>query len=415
MIQILLIVVLIAVCKAQYGEVAPPAPIPPSNYASNDLEEVSFTNKPSYSESDNENDSKQIIRPEGQSSPPQLLHLTENITYGLPIGSETTSIAVTQSTTAQQKSGQTYISTTINSFPQTYKFPSLKQRTIISSSKFQSLSSRLSTTRTTLQTTRQSVTTQRPRIIFTSRRPALIVTKQSRTSRVPQITNRITRNQTSRTSRTTHLPSLFTESRRPQSRLIPSSGERLDCKLPFDTLFVVDSTSSVRQFFEDHRNYIIEIINLIFPEFDNEARIGLIEYSSPLRRQVKLPFIAHKNRTDVVEAIRKLPFFAGITATGAALKLALELLQDRRFNALTNVIVLTDGFSYDLVAEPSSILHRLPNVRTFTVTVTDSWREYELETIAGEQSRVFKGKNSARNLAKALISCDNGLSSHRSP
>lgn len=39
-----------------------------------------------------------------------------------------------------------------------------------------------------------------------------------------------------------------------------------------------------------------------------------------------------------------LPFFAGITATGAALKLALELLQDRRPNALTNVIVLTDGF-----------------------------------------------------------------------
>lgn len=31
---------------------------------------------------------------------------------------------------------------------------------------------------------------------------------------------------------------------------------------------------------------------------------SVIEYSSPLRRRVKLPFVAHKNRTEIVEIVR---------------------------------------------------------------------------------------------------------------
>ncbi|CAG9539275.1 unnamed protein product [Cercopithifilaria johnstoni] len=400
MIQILLIIGLITVCNAQYGEVEPPAPMPPSNYPSNDLEEISYSNKPSSSsENSYENGNKQVTQLESQSSPPiQLPHFVENVTCGSPVESQTTSVTVTQSTVHQ-----------ISRQPSS-KVSQFKQRTTtVLSSKPQSskLPTRSSTPRTTRQTTSRSVTTQHPRITFISKRPELVVTQQPKTSRTVQITSRITRNQTSKTSRTTRLPSSSTVSRRPQNRPIQSS----DCIS--DTLFVVDSTSSVRQFFEEHRNYIAEIINLILPEFDNEARIGLIEYSSPLRRQIKLPFIVHKNRTEIVETVKKLPFFAGITATGAALELALQLLQNRRTNMLTNVVVLTDGFSYDLVDEPSLMLHRLQNVRTFTVTVTDSWREYELNTIAGEQSRVFKGRNSVRELAKALTTCDNGLSNRR--
>ncbi|VDN34929.1 unnamed protein product, partial [Gongylonema pulchrum] len=63
---------------------------------------------------------------------------------------------------------------------------------------------------------------------------------------------------------------------------------------------------------------------------------------------------------------------------------------------------------YDLVDGPASILHQIPNVRTYTATVTDTWREYELEIIAGDPSRIFKGKDSVRDLVTALTSCDNG-------
>ncbi|VDM24453.1 unnamed protein product [Toxocara canis] len=106
--------------------------------------------------------------------------------------------------------------------------------------------------------------------------------------------------------------------------------------------------------------------------------------------------------------MKELPYFSGITATGAALNLSLEALRTRRPNVPTNVVVITDGFSYDIVDGPAEELHRLPNVRTFTVTVTDAWREYELQTIAGNPHRVFKGMGSVRDLVTALTSCSNG-------
>ncbi|OZC10527.1 von Willebrand factor type A domain protein [Onchocerca flexuosa] len=127
----------------------------------------------------------------------------------------------------------------------------------------------------------------------------------------------------------------------------------------------------------------IYAINLLCcPKFDTnkeKKQWSIIEYSSPLRRRVKLPFTAHKNRRKIIEAIQKLPFFAGVTATGAALQLALEVLHSRRSNVLTNVVVLTDGFSYDYVEQPSMMLHRLPNVQTFTATVTETWRQLYLK------------------------------------
>ncbi|VDM94572.1 unnamed protein product, partial [Onchocerca ochengi] len=210
MIQLLLAVVLITVCKAQYGEVAAPAPAPPLNYAPNVPEEIPYTSETSYPENEYGNVAKPVAQPETQLSPTQQ-HLNN------------------------------------------------------------------------------SRSTRRP---------------------VDQTT---------------------------QSRF-------RGCASAPDMLFVIDSTSSVRQFFEDHRAYIITIVKLILPEFDNETMIGVIEYSSPLRRQVKLPFTAHKNRAEIIKVIENIPFFAGITATGAALELALQVLQSRRSGTLTNVIVLTDGF-----------------------------------------------------------------------
>ncbi|EFO20660.1 hypothetical protein LOAG_07828 [Loa loa] len=370
MIQLLLAVVLITVCKAQYGEVAPPSLAQPINYASNIPEEIPYTSEPSYSGNEYENVTKEIVQSESNPPSTQLLHPAENITCGSPIDDYASSSSIptiTQSTVNQinQTSRQPLISSSTKSSPRISKVSSFRPRTTTSSLKPQSLSTR-SSTRPTRHTTR--ITTKHSRITSTSKKPT-------------QTISRITQSRTSETSRSTRLSSTIPtqpgSTRKPESRPITLPSRRSDCSAS-DTLFVVDSTSSVKRFFEDHREYIIETINLILPEIDNETRIG------------------------------KLPFFAGITATGAALKLALELLQDRRSNVLTNVVVVTDGFSYDLVDEPSSMLHRLPNVRTFTATVTDSWREYELETIAGERKRVFKGKNSARDLAKALTSCDNG-------
>uniref|UniRef100_A0A0R3S5D9 VWFA domain-containing protein n=1 Tax=Elaeophora elaphi TaxID=1147741 RepID=A0A0R3S5D9_9BILA len=235
------------VCNGQYGEVAPPSPMPPSNYASIDVEEASYTNKPLHPENELENSVKPVIEPGSQSPSIPQVHNAENVTYGnLSVESQTTSKTVI---TSRQP---------FTPASRTSKFPVVGQYLTGSSPKPQSLSTRSSITRTTRQITHRSVTTQRPQITSTSRKPASI----------------------SDTSRTIGLPSSSTvpvqpdSTKRPKNRLIQSS----DCILrPSDTLFVVDSTSSVRQFFEDHRKYIIEIINSVVPEFDNETRIGCIQ------------------------------------------------------------------------------------------------------------------------------------------
>nr|CTP80707.1 Bm2257 [Brugia malayi] len=381
MIHFLLAIALITGCKGQYGEIAPPAPIPPLNYASNDPDNIPHTSQPSYSTNKYENLTKQIIQSQNQLPSVQLSDLVENVTCGLLAeGNLVLSMnlipSVIRQSTIRQKILTSAGSTSSKFSPVRQRItaslsssPSATTTTSSKSQSSQSFSTRSSSLKNMRQRTRQpihlNVTTKHRQIISTSKKPISVVTQQSEIMHSTQLVSRITQNHTRETSRSTRLPSTVPvqpdSTKRPENRPISSLSGRL-----------------------------------------------VIEYSSSLRRQVKLRFIAHKNRTEIVETVKKLPFFAGITATGAALKLALEILQDRRSNVLTNVVVLTDGFSYDLVDEPSSMLHRLPNVRTFTATVTDSWRQYELETIAGEGTRVFKGKYSTRDLAKALTSCDDG-------
>ncbi|MCP9265451.1 hypothetical protein DINM_020755 [Dirofilaria immitis] len=410
MFQLLLAIVLITICNAQYGDIgsiaASPAPAPVINYAPNIPEENPYINEASNSENEYANTVKQVIQFQTLSPPTQLFHSPE---HGACIYSVLST--VTQSTIREtSKQPSTTIARSTSTLSRTSKITSTRSRP-------QSSSTRSSSVRTTRQTTTRpvqfSVTTQR----------TTLSSRRSTTSRSTQATTRTTRNNTGQ--RSTKVVTQTNDTRKPEGQTIT-----FDCTLKsYDTLFVVDSTSSVRHFFDDHRNYIAEIITMIVPEIDNEIMIG------------------------------KLPFFAGITATGAALELTLETLRDRRTNALTNVVVLTDGFSYDFVNEPSLMLHRLPNVRTFTATVTNSWRQpnnnmflfimrgigylcegvgyyaresgtyaresgtyaresgimrdyarYELEIIAGDETRVFKGKDSARDLAKALTSCDNNRS-----
>ncbi|MFH4980315.1 hypothetical protein AB6A40_007024 [Gnathostoma spinigerum] len=103
-----------------------------------------------------------------------------------------------------------------------------------------------------------------------------------------------------------------------------------------------------------------------------------------------------------------MPFYGGITATGAALGLAIDVLKNRRPNVPTNVIVITDGFSYDIVDGPAAALHKIEGVYTSTVTITPTWRQYELETIAGNRTRIYKGNDSVPKLVEKITSCNNG-------
>uniref|UniRef100_A0A915BB31 VWFA domain-containing protein n=1 Tax=Parascaris univalens TaxID=6257 RepID=A0A915BB31_PARUN len=138
-------------------------------------------------------------------------------------------------------------------------------------------------------------------------------------------------------------------------------------------------------------------------------------------RPSRIPSKADDNEVAPVEpeevadekfAFTGLPYFSGITATGAALNLSLEALRTRRPNVPTNVVVITDGFSYDIVDGPAEELHRLPNVRTFTVTVTDAWRETKpLKDVNDKIKPTLKYKTTK---SKSSSSLDTSTSSSKS-
>ncbi|VDM29862.1 unnamed protein product [Toxocara canis] len=102
--------------------------------------------------------------------------------------------------------------------------------------------------------------------------------------------------------------------------------------------------------------------------------VGLIIYSSKSRKKLVVQMDDEPDKESFLKTIDRLPYFGGITATGAALDLSLQALEKRRLDKRTVVVVLTDGFSFDRVQEPSKQLHALPNVITIAAGVADPYR-----------------------------------------
>uniref|UniRef100_A0A914W075 VWFA domain-containing protein n=1 Tax=Plectus sambesii TaxID=2011161 RepID=A0A914W075_9BILA len=117
-----------------------------------------------------------------------------------------------------------------------------------------------------------------------------------------------------------------------------------------DVLFVVDSTGSVKDDYEKHKKFVLDVIDGLNVS-PSAQQIGVVLYSSKLRQQIRIPLGTHDSKEALVSAVHDLPFFAGITETGAALTLAKTALAQRRAGVAVDVIVVTDGFSFDSVKE----------------------------------------------------------------
>ncbi|KAH7732332.1 von Willebrand factor type A domain containing protein [Aphelenchoides avenae] len=177
-----------------------------------------------------------------------------------------------------------------------------------------------------------------------------------------------------------------------------------------DTIFVIDSTSSVSKIFEKHIEYVKNVIELldISPEANH---VALIAYASHRKNRVRYSLSDAQSKEQALAKLQALPFIGGITATGAALDVALKELDKTRSNVGANVVVVTDGFSYDHVEDQAIHLHALENVRTFAVSIGPYRREYELVILAGNEKNVFRGFGTFRELADRLQQCIVGQTS----
>jgi hypothetical protein len=127
---------------------------------------------------------------------------------------------------------------------------------------------------------------------------------------------------------------------------------RLECQS--DTLILVDSTGSVSKIFADEKAYVEKLLSQLDPA---QNRVSLIVYSSRYRHAKLLSFKSEQTKKSFTSVANcksliykytsflAIPFFNGITATGAALESALKELENRRKGIPANVVVVTDGFS----------------------------------------------------------------------
>ena len=68
-----------------------------------------------------------------------------------------------------------------------------------------------------------------------------------------------------------------------------------------DVLFVVDSTGSVLDDFNKHRQYVEDVVS----QMDvGVYSVGVVLYSSALRKQIKIPFGKHSDRDSLLKAIQ---------------------------------------------------------------------------------------------------------------
>lgn len=177
----------------------------------------------------------------------------------------------------------------------------------------------------------------------------------------------------------------------------------VDC--PSDVVFVIDATSSVRGVFNDYIKFLEKVIEGLDIQ-PNVDHVGAIIYSSEKKQRLKIRLGEHKDMGSLMKAVDNLPFFSGITATGQALKFAATHTEGRRDNLPLNFVVLTDGYSYDIIESGARLLREVPHSTVYAVTIGDIYLKKELELITGNPDNVLIGSMSYGTLVKRIKQCD---------
>ncbi|CAP30209.2 Protein CBG10938 [Caenorhabditis briggsae] len=177
----------------------------------------------------------------------------------------------------------------------------------------------------------------------------------------------------------------------------------IDC--PSDIVFIIDATSSVKGVFDEQIKFIEKVIEGldIRPRVDH---VGAIVYSSERKQRQKIKLGEHKDMASLMKAVDNLPFFSGITATGEALKFAATHTEGRRDNLTLNYVVLTDGYSYDIIESGARLLREVPNSVVYAVTIGEIYLRKELELITGNKSNVMIGSMSYGTVVKRIKNCE---------
>nr|XP_029137180.1 cochlin [Labrus bergylta] len=115
--------------------------------------------------------------------------------------------------------------------------------------------------------------------------------------------------------------------------------------------FLIDGSSSVG---DGNFRMVLDLLTGISRSFDISdvgAHIGAVQFTYDQRLEFGL--FDHHNKEDAINALKRIPYMSGGTATGAAITYATQNLFRRTGPGRNFLIVVTDGQSYDDVRGPA--------------------------------------------------------------
>uniref|UniRef100_A0A1I7T9V7 VWFA domain-containing protein n=1 Tax=Caenorhabditis tropicalis TaxID=1561998 RepID=A0A1I7T9V7_9PELO len=162
-----------------------------------------------------------------------------------------------------------------------------------------------------------------------------------------------------------------------------------ECK---DILFLLDSSGNVVQQYEKQKKYIEEIVHQL--EAEHPRRMALITFAGRTRQKIVVPLPEEPNGIKFVEKLRKARFLRGVTAAGAAISVTTQYVLQKNRNV--QVVVVTDGFSFDDVDRQSEALRAVVGMETFVTGRYFPVVKNVLLSIGGADDHVFFEKKESR-------------------
>ncbi|KAJ1364816.1 hypothetical protein KIN20_024989 [Parelaphostrongylus tenuis] len=131
---------------------------------------------------------------------------------------------------------------------------------------------------------------------------------------------------------------------------------------------------------------------------ETNRHYGLMTYASKRRQRLNVPIKLQIPKQLFMKKLARARFLSGVTATGAALRAVAEL----KFPRQTDIVVVTDGFSFDSVKTEAQRLRALSDIR---VLVTGNYSPVVKEVlgdIAGNDEHILFGNRSTQRLLDLL-------------
>ncbi|EMP31557.1 Collagen alpha-6(VI) chain, partial [Chelonia mydas] len=163
-----------------------------------------------------------------------------------------------------------------------------------------------------------------------------------------------------------------------------------ECEIQADLVFLIDGSNSIQpDDFNRMKNFSKDIIDQI--DYEQNVEIGIAQYSDGYKREFSLG--AFQSKLELNSQIENIEQMTGTrTLTGAALRKVKEFFAPARSRRVTRnvqpvLLVVTDGKSFDDVAEPAEDLRR-EGVHVYAIGVGDIDHS-QLVQIAGVSERKY--------------------------